>query len=109
MDYEFEMRWQSLVKELERDFGMPADVQAILYLIGVQELGKGFKKFKKDDKVNLMHIAICRILEPYGYYQYEGIDAEGWPHYTAIKKLPPLESDQQQQLMKSAILDYFTE
>ncbi|SRR3989339_379704 len=109
MDYVFEKKWQELVKKLEVDFGMPADEQGILFLIGVQELGKGFGTFKKDEKLNLMHIAICRLLEPYGYYTFEGTDADGWPHYLATKKLPSLTGGQQQQLIKEAILDYFAE
>ncbi len=109
MDYEFEKKWQELAKKLEADFGMPADEQGILFLIGVQELGQGFQKFKKDEKLNLMHIAICRLLEPYGYYELEGTDQDGWPHYNATKKLPSLGSTQQKQLIKEAILEYFTE
>jgi len=107
MDYVFEKKWQDLLIRIEKDFGMPADVQGILFLIGVQELGLGFGKFKKDEKLNLMHIAICRLLEPYGYYKFEGTDGEGWPHYEATKKLPSLSSSQQQQLIKEAILEYF--
>lgn len=107
MDYEFEKKWRELLKKVEADFGMPADLQGVLFLIGVQELGQGFGKFKKDEKLNLMHIAICRLLEPYGYYEFDGNDPEGWPHFTPTKKLPSLNSDQQQQLIKEAILDYF--
>ena len=109
MDYEFERKWQELLKKIEKDFEMPADLQGVLFLIGVQELGKGFGKFKKDEKLNLMHIAICRLLEPYGVYEFDGNDADGWPHYTATKKLPSLAPGQQQQLIKEAILEYFTE
>jgi hypothetical protein len=109
MDYVFEKQWKELTEKLSKDFEMPIDLQGILFLIGVQELGKGFGKFKKDEKVNLMHIAICRLLEPYGYYVFEGIDKDGWPHYAETKKLPVLNGSQQQQLIKEAIIEYFTE
>src|SRR5690606_39403150 len=66
--------------------GEELDLDAIIFLVGVQELGMGFRKFKKDEKVNLMHIAICRVLEPYGYYEYEGRDADGWPHYKVLER-----------------------
>lgn len=35
-----------------------------------------------------MHIAICRLLEPYGYYEFDFRDADGWPHYKVLKELP---------------------
>ena len=65
--------------------------------------------FKKDEKVNLMHIAICRLLEPYGYYEFEYFDNEGWPHYKVKEELPPLKAGEQAVLMKEAIVSYFLE
>ncbi len=108
MDFkEIEQKWKVLQSELEARFEMPVDFQAALYLIGVQELGLLNQKFKKDDKVNLMHIAICTLLEPYGYYEYIGKDADGWPHWEVKEKLPTLKSGQQLILMKEAMLEYF--
>jgi len=107
MDYQFERDWQNLTKQISADFEMDADLQSILFLIGVQELGQGFKKFKKHEKMDLMHVAICTLLEPYGYYLYSGKDADGWPHYDLNKELPHLPAAEQEKLMKQSILDYF--
>ena len=85
MDYQFEKEWLEVQKRIERQFGEDVDLQGILYIIGVQELGKGFLKFKKDEKVDLMHVAICTLLEPYGYYRYEGRDDDGWPHFDRLE------------------------
>lgn len=87
--------------------GEQLNLDAIIYLIGVQELGQGAKEFKKDDKVNLMHIAICRLLEPFGYYEFDFFDNEGWPHYKVLEELPTLKSGEQTVLMKEAIVLYF--
>jgi hypothetical protein len=54
-----------------------------------------------------MHIAICTLLEPFGYYEFEGNDKEGWPHWKVNEKLPPLKPAQQQELITQAIVDYF--
>lgn len=89
--------------------GEMIDLEGIIYLIGVQELGNFKKKFKKDDKVNLMHIAICRLLEPYGYYEFSHFDEDGWPHYTVKEELPPLKAGEQSVFMKEAIVHYFIE
>lgn len=101
-------RWDVLVDKLSKQFadGEILDLDAIIYLIGVQELGK-VKKFKKDDKINLMHIAICRLLEPYGYYEFSHVDEDGWPHYEIKESLPPLKAGEQSVLMKEAIVSYF--
>jgi hypothetical protein len=53
-----------------------------------------------------MHIAICRLLEPYGFYELS-FDDEGWPHYK-VKKTPPLKLENN-VLMKEAIVNYFVE
>lgn len=110
-DEQLKERWEQLVKILSNRFadGETLDLDAIIYLIGVQELGKFNRKFKKDEKVNLMHIAICRLLEPFGYYEFDYFDEDGWPHYTVKEQLPALKAGEQSILMKGAIVDYFIE
>lgn len=110
-DIELKTRWETLVSKLSNQFadGDTLDLDAIIYLIGVQELGQFNKKYKKDEKVNLMHIAICRLLEPYGYYGFDFFDQEGWPHYKVKEVLPNLKAGEQQVLMKEAIVNYFLE
>lgn len=102
-----ELRFQKLVKKLEEDFGPGLDTQAILFLIGVQELGVGYRKFKKHEKTDLMHVAICTLLEPHGHYRFLGRDPDNWPHFELVEELPVLSDRDQQHLMKEAILDYF--
>ena len=108
-DEQLKSRWEILVEKLSQQFadGDTLDLDAIIYLIGVQELGQLHRKFKKDEKVNLMHIAICRLLEPYGYYAFDYIDEQGWPHYTVKEELPNLKAGEQSVLMKEAIVNYF--
>lgn len=110
-DDKLKERWDILVERLSRRFadGDTLDLDAIIYLIGVQELGQVGRKFKKDEKINLMHIAICRLLEPYGYYDFDFIDKDGWPHYKVKEELPPLKAGEQSVLMKEAIVQYFIE
>lgn len=104
-------RWDTVVTLLSAKFadGETLDIDAIIYLIGVQELGKTNISFKKDEKINLMHIAICRLLEPYGYYTFEYFDKDGWPHYKIEKELPHLKPGEQTILMKEAVVNYFLE
>ncbi len=106
-DMELQRAWVKLLKELEPTFGNGLDLDALIFLIGVQELGQGYRQFKKQEKVDLMHIAICRLLAQYGYYEYEGMDSDGWPHWKSIGQLPALSAKAQSKLMKEAIIEYF--
>jgi len=110
-DEQLKERWVGLVDKLSNQFaeGAPLDLDAIIYLVGVQELGQYHRKYKKKDKLDLMHIAICRLLEPYGYYEFDFFDEQGWPHYNVKEELPPLKAGEQSVLMKEAIVGYFLE
>ncbi len=110
-DEQLKERWDYLVQKLSAQFsdGDPLELDGIVYLVGVQELGNFHRKFKKDEKVNLMHIAICRLLEPYGYYDFDFFDDDGWPHYKIKEQLPPLKAGEQSVLMKEALVNYFME
>ena len=110
-DEQLKERYETVVKLLSNRFsdGDILDLDAIIYLIGVQELGKIKRVFQKDEKINLMHIAICRLLEPYGYYEFDFFDKDGWPHYKIKEELPPLKAGEQAVLMKEAIVNYFLE
>ena len=89
--------------------GEQLNLDAIIYLIGVQELGQLDRKFSKDHKLDLMHIAICKLLMPYGYYELDFVDNDGWPHYKIKEELPHLKAGEQSVLMKEAIVNYFVE
>ncbi len=100
-------KWDRLGLRLADQFGEEPDLQTILFLIGVQELGKGPMQYSKDEKQDLMHIAVCRLLSTFGYYQLIGTDEQGWPAWEMINKLPPLSLREQDLLLKQAVLEYF--
>jgi hypothetical protein len=110
-DEQLKQRWNNVVEKLSTQFadGDTLDLDAIIYLIGVQELGQLHRDYKKDDKINLIHIAVCKLLEPYGYYEFDYFDEQGWPHYKTIVELPHLKAGEQSVLMKEAIVNYFLE
>ena len=110
-DEQLKARWEQVVEKLSNQFadGDRLDLDAIIYLIGVQELGQLHRRFKKDHKIDLMHIAICKLLSPYGFYEFDFVDDDGWPHYKVIQQLPPLKAGEQSILMKEAIVNYFVE
>ena len=110
-DIDLKEKWSELIDKLSNQFadGDELNLDSVIYLVGVQELGQGKRRFKKDEKVNLMHIAICKLLEPYGYYEFDFFDDDGWPHYKSLTELPNLKPGEQSVLMKEAIVNYFEE
>jgi len=104
-------RWEELIQRLSDTFSdaESVEMEGVLYLIGLQELGKIHQQFKKDDNVNIIHIGICTVLEPFGYYRFDFYDDDGWPHFVLVEELPVLKPGEQAILMKEAIVDYFLE
>jgi hypothetical protein len=112
MEEEFDTssyEWEELRIWFKEHFGKKPDMNAILYLIGIQELGKGVKSFTKEEKQDLMHIAVCKLLSLSGYYDFEGLDQDGWPHWKLNTSLPPLSLKDQENLLKKHIIEYFKE
>lgn len=103
---ELELRWKNAVAKLAADFGEELDLQAVLFIIGLQELGFVKHKINKRQKLEVLHVAVCRLLSDYGFYEFEGYDVDKWPHYKRTKKLPKLESKDQQVLLKEAAINY---
>ena len=82
------------------------DFQAVLFLIGVQELGRiPQEKFTKEEKQDLMHVAVCTLLEG-EYYEFEGRDQDGWPHFKPLKKFELKGVEEQERFLKSKIVTY---
>lgn len=100
--------WEDLLDQLQTLVGKrPADLNAVLFLIGVQELGKGPKRFSKEVKQDLMHVAVCRVLSQSGYYAFEGYDKDDWPQWKLIKPVPHGDLLAQEIFLKEHVIQYF--
>lgn len=107
-DLDLDRKWHALLTELEGMLGKkPKDLNGVLFLIGVQELGRGQQNFSKEEKQDLMHIGICKVLSFSGYYELEFLDKDGWPHWKMIKKLPHFDLLEQEKLLKMHVMEYF--
>lgn len=107
---EINIKWSELQKKIAADFDSEIpDVKVMLFLIGVQELGQGPRKFSKRQKEELMHIANCKLFSMMGFYELEGLDQDGWPHWKLIKTIPNYTLLEQDMLLRSLIINYFDE
>ena len=104
---EFNARWESLLAAMQARFGRRPDLNALLLLIGVQELGQGVADFTKEQKQDLMHVATCKLFSLSGHYQLAYTDAEGWPHYQLVTPVPFANLKEQERMLKWHMLEYF--
>lgn len=105
----FENSWTAVEQLLSRQFGKTPDLEAILFLIGIQESGQLRRKFTKEQKQDLMHVAVCTLLSGSGYYALEYRDQEGWPHFNELRPVPKMSIEEQEKMLKAHIIDYFRE
>lgn len=104
---DLQSRWWQLESKLVERFGKKPDLETILFLVGVQEFGDIREKFTKEQKQDLMHIAVCQLLSESGYYELERVDEDGWPHFKQLKALPALNMIEQENFIKDHVLLYF--
>jgi hypothetical protein len=104
---DLQVRWLKLRIKLKERFGIKPDMDGILFLIGIQELGSGKQDFTKEQKQDLMHIAVCTVLSASGYYAVSGHDEDNWPHFEQLKPLPGFIMIEQENFLKDHILLYF--
>ncbi len=106
---DLQLRWWKLEEKLMEKFGKKPDMEAILFLIGIQEFGNIKKKFTKEQKQDLMHVAVCSLLSQSNYYKLEGYDTDGWPHFLQLKELPQYNMIEQENFIKDHVLLYFVD
>ena len=110
-DWQLDFEWiriQHKVKESMRQETLP-DLNIVLLIIGIQELGRWKKQFSKEEKQDLMHIAVCRLLEYEGFYEFSGRDEDGWPHYRQVREVNKQNLGQQERLLKELAIRYIDE
>lgn len=103
----FEQRWLNTQVMLRERFGKLPDMESILFLIGLNELGSPDTMFSKEQKQDLMHIAVCTLLSQLGYYEPVGKDADGWPHFHTLEQPAPTGLIEQERLLKECVVRYF--
>lgn len=104
---DLQTRWWTLEAKLVERFGKKPDMEAILFLIGMQETGFIKEKITKEQKQDLMHVAVCTLFSQSGFYEVEGKDRDGWPHFRQLKTLPEMNMIEQENYLKDHILLYF--
>ncbi len=105
---DLQLRWWKLEAKILERFGKKPDLEAVLFLIGMQETGFLKNKITKEQKQDLMHVAVCTLLSQSGFYILEGKDEEGWPHFKQVKEIPAYNVIDQENFLKDHVLLYFS-
>lgn len=108
-DWQLDFEWLRIRHYVQDTLGRKdlPDMNGILFLIGIQELGQLHKSYTKEEKQDLMHVAICTLLADDGYFDFVGRDEDGWPHYTQLKNVDITGVEGQEKLLKDRIVKYF--
>ncbi|MEZ4921245.1 MAG: hypothetical protein R2792_19240 [Saprospiraceae bacterium] len=67
------------------------------------------KSFTKEEKQDLMHIAVCRLLSYEDFFEFVGRDEDGWPHYKQIREMTTTNMVNQEKMLKVYAVRYFKE
>ena len=100
-------KWASVEEKLNQRFGKTPDLQTIIFLVGHRELGQNRTTFTKEEKQDLIHVGVCKLLSQVGYYNFVSNDKDGWPHYEPVRGKEKLTGEQQELLLKQQIITYF--
>jgi hypothetical protein len=103
------LKWEKLRDLLKEQFGRKPDLQSTLFLIGVDDVGKGAIKYSKEEKQDLIHVGICKVLTYSNYYVLQGRDEDGWPHYEKMNEIPKMNLIEQEELLRAHVIHHFEE
>jgi hypothetical protein len=100
-------QWEKLQRCLKDRFKQDLKLEGILFLIGIQEIGGKVRPFTKEEKIDLMHVGLCAVLELGGYYKKTYIDQDGWPHWNLVVPIENADILSQTNFLRYYIIQYF--
>lgn len=101
-----EDRWEELVLKVSQQFKVTADFDFMLFIIGLNERGLGFRPYSREEKWDLINLGKCKLFEQLGYLRQTGHDGQGWPAFEILKSVNTLTPSLQKHLLKKAMVTY---
>ncbi len=100
-------QWVRLQAWLAPRFGTEAvGMEAILFLVGVQMSGEGYRKLEKEAKQDTIMNGTYAVFERIGLYARDPDTPEGWRRTADV---PELSIEQQEKLLRVAVVRFFAE
>ena len=101
--------WEYLLTSLNKIYNIHKDLVSVLFIIGLQEAGSGFKKYSQAEKTEIIKLAQLKLLSRENYYLNIATDKSNLPIWVENpeKQLPS--GKILEKLLQSLSLDYFNE
>jgi hypothetical protein len=99
--------WTELCRKLTEMFGIQADLNGVLFLVGIRERGLTFQSFTKEEKFNLIYLGSCTLYREMGLTEITGYDSEGWPVFRQRSPLPAMSEERKEKILQDCALIYF--
>ncbi len=110
-------RWPEVEEFMAKRFERGVDLKGILFIIGLREMGnqrrvevsegQAKKKYTKEEKQDLMNLALCQATSLDGYFEITHLDEAGWPVWRQIKPMPPMDNKVQEEFIRHYVIRYF--
>lgn len=101
--------WEHLLKGLHTIYDIQKDLLSVLFIIGLQEAGSGFKKYSQAEKTEIIKLAQLKLLSREKYYINIATDKNNSPVWVKNPKKQLPVGKILEKLLQSLSLDYFNE
>jgi hypothetical protein len=107
--WELNFNWLKVQHFIKDKFGISVlpNLDTVLFLIGIQEIGKINTDYSKEDKLGITTLGMCVVLSQDGYFKQDGFDKSGWPIWKELKPFTPKDDIEEQNIFKNLVLLYF--
>ena len=99
--------WKDLCEHLSLMFGIDVDFSGVLFLVGIREGGFTFRKFPKEEKLNLINLGSCTLYLEMGLVEPYGEDNEGWPLFRQKTLAPVIAEELKIKTLQDCAIRYF--
>jgi len=99
--------WEYLIQRLRNDFSIPGNLLSVLFLVGIQESGGGFRSYDQQEKTDLIKLGKYTLLSRDGYFKKITIPGRDPLFITVERKPLPEDPKKVNQILKNEILRYF--
>ncbi len=102
-------KWEVLIARLRKDFSISGDLLSVLFLVGIQESGEGFRHFDQQEKTDLVKLGKYTLLSRAGYYDKITVSGRD-PLFIPSDEHPlPKDTEAIDNILKKEVLFYFHE
>ena len=101
--------WDNLTIFLKDNFGIDENLPSVLFLIGLQESGQGFKAYDQQEKTEIIKHAQIKLLARENFYIPLSVGKIKESSWIENPNMPIPSEAVLEKLLKTLILDYFNE